>query len=289
MQAFDKKPRVIYLMGGLGNVLFQINLAFNMRDAGYKVRLNVYALTKNNIISKILRWSNHNALGNIIELGILNDFDIDYKFRFSFISALVSKKTKKTIFRSRFYGINTPLYSKIGNINNLFGYFQNDNPVNDLFVKHLREKLDAWLSLKNNLKESINTIVKRDEVVVHVRGGDFTVDPNLELSWEYYKRAIVVARSNCRSVLVVTNDALYVESILGDFSFQIISQDSPVADFIIIMKSHIKVLANSTFSWWAAELGDDSSRIVEVDSYYLKSNWLPLSKKQRIRVSRTIN
>lgn len=286
---FKKKTLVIYLMGGLGNVLFQINFAYNLRDAGYNIRLNVYSLMSNNIISKILKWSNHSTLNNIIELGILDGFEIDHKFRLSFMNALWSKKTGKNIFGTKFYGINSPSHSEIISVKNLFGYFHNKNPINDFFVNHLRERLNIWLSLKKNLQELIGKLIKHGDIIVHVRGGDFTTDSNLELGVDYYKKAIAAAANNCGSVLVLTNDALYAESILCDIPFQIISQDSPVADFIIIMKSRIKVLANSTFSWWAAELSDDKCTIVEVDSYYPKLNWLPLSKKQRIRVGRSTN
>jgi hypothetical protein len=286
---FEKKTLVIYLMGGLGNVLFQINFAYNLRDAGYNIRLNVYSLMSNNIISKMLKWSNHNTLNNIFELGILDGFEIDDKFRLSFMNALWSKKTGKNIFGTKFYGINSPSHSEIINVTNLFGYFHNKNPVNDFFVNHLQERLNIWLSLKKNLQELIGKLIKHDDIIVHVRGGDFTTDSNLELGVDYYKKAIAAATNNCGSVLVLTNDALYAESILCDLPFQIISQDSPIADFIIIMKSRIKVLANSTFSWWAAELSDNKCTIVEVDSYYPKLNWLPLSKKQKIRVGRTTN
>lgn len=289
MPKFEKKTLVIYLTGGLGNVLFQINLAYNLRYAGYNIRLNVYSLMSNNIISKMLKWTNHNTLNNIIELGILDGFEIDHKFRLSFINALWSKKTGKNIFGTRFYGINTPSHSEIINVKNLFGYFHNENPINIFFANHLRERLNIWLSLKKNLQELIAKIIKHDDIIVHVRGGDFTTDSNLELGVEYYKKAIAAAPNNCGSVLVVTNDALYAESILCDLPFQIISQDSPIADFTIIMKSRIKVLANSTFSWWAAELSDDKCTIIEVDSYYPKVNWSPQSRKQKIRFGRTTN
>jgi hypothetical protein len=289
MQAINGRTIVIYLMGGFGNILFQINFACNLRDAGYLIRLNTYALKRGNIISRLLGWSNHNSLDDVIDLGILNNFETEHGFSFAFINALLSSKTNKSIFGTRFYGINSPKINEIINIKNLFGYFHNNNDVNAFFINLLRQRLDYWLSLKPELQEMINAFFHQDHVVVHVRGGDFTINSDLELGVEYYQNAVEVVQTKTGLVHVLTNDILYAKKTLKDIKFKIISQDSSIADFIILMKAKNKVLANSTFSWWAAELGDNNSRIVEVDLYYPKRDWLPRSMKQRIRIGRTIN
>ena len=45
-------------MGGLGNNLSQLFLAFKLESSGYKVEINDFLCNKN-LVTKFLRWSVH--------------------------------------------------------------------------------------------------------------------------------------------------------------------------------------------------------------------------------------
>ena len=81
----------IWLMGGFGNVLFQI-LAFNVLSKNNKSIFFVDILTKKNTITKFIRWTIHEKLYNdLIDKRQLNEVSF-FKALFIILTSLISKK-----------------------------------------------------------------------------------------------------------------------------------------------------------------------------------------------------
>jgi len=96
------------------------------------------------------------------------------------------------------------------------------------------------------------------ETVVHARGGDYA-DLGWSLQDEYYRRAIA-ALGRPAALHVVSDDADLAQRIVRIASetgwVATTSSNSAVDDFWAIALATRLVMANSSFSWWAATVGD---------------------------------
>jgi len=106
---------------------------------------------------------------------------------------------------------------------------------------------------------------KEGFVAVHVRRGDYVHDarlggrylpPNLQ----YYKETILA--SKFRNVLLVSDDSDWCENVLKPLvsetrNVEISSSTNHFEDFASLLSANELILSNSTFSWWAAFIGDN--------------------------------
>ena len=147
------------------------------------------------------------------------------------------------------------------------GYFQDH---------WFQEDLEACVSLLE--ARCINPVVLRDEVVVHVRGGDFKSIPEFAiLGDEYYARALKWLRRQvglrAPALNIVTDDEAWARRLLGESalcqwpSVAFAARGSAVSDFQKIRCARYRVIPNSTFSWWAAALGAAESLTVAVSHW----------------------
>lgn len=108
-----------------------------------------------------------------------------------------------------------------------------------------------------------------DEVVVHIRGGDFRLLPRFQIvDAGYY---VFAARQSVsrgyKKFAIISDDSDYAESIrvemyskVSDIQIRMVEcGENAVADFDVIRAASARIIGNSTFAWWAAALGSKSS------------------------------
>lgn len=160
----------IYLMGGLGNNLFQLNLAYTLKDAGSDVVINTSLLLNKGILSKFLGWTDHNSYDSLNELKLLNEFIKSEKISyFVLFAALMSKLFNKQIFNVRFYGLNMPKDVLVSG-GHFFGYYHNISTVNENFLICLRKELGYILEKRKYIWQDISRL-KSGAAIIHIRGG----------------------------------------------------------------------------------------------------------------------
>ena len=165
-------------------------------------------------------------------------------------------------------------------------------PINKIFCAYC-QNLDYIKHL--SIDEMLNTInikPKHCKCVLHIRGGDYFKDGNqniyCRLNKQYYTNALQILNINIKDAIVITNDADYAKSLLGnDIN---ISNNYFIDDFRLLCGAENIVLANSTFSIWGAYL-NKNAKVVYSDKYYTnsfikqnnidylniyKSNWIKL-------------
>lgn len=242
----------IWLMGGFGNVLFQI-LAFEVikSQTNHEVFF-VEVLTEKNIITRILKWSIHQKLYQklISKQQIKN---VNLVKSFCVISlAFFSKITNRNYKYSTFYINNVEFeYSNLSD--NIFGYFQEK--------KFLSENQQIILSLGERLNSIFHENLSYD-IVVHYRGGDS--------GWallynDYYKKVkdLLILEPG-RSICVVTDSLDNANSFFGNIdNLKIINSKNAIDDFKIMISTNYKLYcAPSTFSWWAAHSLNKDKQII---------------------------
>jgi hypothetical protein len=130
--------------------------------------------------------------------------------------------------------------------------------------------------VKKNLDEIANSWV------IHIRGGDYKLDKTFSIDMNYY----IAATSGKSNFYVVTNDRIFSESIMSKLSlnYKFVESQNALEDFIILSMSTNKILANSTFSWWAAEFGKSTDLILQNEPFYNHVKWNPLSTIDRHKI-----
>lgn len=104
-----------------------------------------------------------------------------------------------------------------------------------------------------------------DEVIIHIRGGDFLKLPRFQVvGLNYYVRTVRLAmEQGWRSFAIMTDDRAYATFLyeqmtqeLSGVKFRILPRTaSALDDFDILRAASARIIGNSTFAWWAAALG----------------------------------
>ena len=244
-----KQKTNIWLMGGLGNQLFQLNKAHELRLSGIDVTLIDNLLDPKSLItSKFLRWKIHD---NILHKIYRHNIPIKSTRN------LFPLATAKLPFLNNYSKFNRQRYDT-RSATHLFGYFQDSITVN----------------LKpNHFKFFTKT---SDDTVMHLR---LTDNNNLQYSKGYYGR--ILSALNKKVIKIVSDDKATASEIINTFSkakCEIITKDA-IIDFQTLAQSKTLICAPSTYSFWAALANDKAHEIYvpKIFKRYLKSspeNWI---------------
>jgi hypothetical protein len=143
----------------------------------------------------------------------------------------------------------------------LFGYFQTYRWASDDRVKQIMQNLDLKdTSIKISSYRSLS--LKEKPIIVHVRLGDYVDDKNFGIpSPKYYKDGInrILELGKCKSLWLFSNEPERARAFLPDnlnIPVRIINefQEVSAATLEVMRLGCGYVIANSTFSWWAAFL-----------------------------------
>ena len=139
----------------------------------------------------------------------------------------------------------------------LDGYF------NQKWTYYTLKKAFSQLKLRQIELNKKYLPICRNDVVIHVRGGDFLKISNLNIcKIDYYKKSIEYALSKGYITFkIISEDKKYGKEILKelkncfiDLKISMLNSESIKNDFNIIRSSKFAILSNSTFSWWASFL-----------------------------------
>jgi hypothetical protein len=148
------------------------------------------------------------------------------------------------------------------------GFFQSE-----FYFKEYSDSIKQEFLIKNkhlvNWKHSLNINNKKPLIVLHVRRtdylnyGDATLGgENLTLPAKYYDLCLTkISNLGDYNIVFVTDDPFYVKMNFNHHNPIISSNASSIIDFQILMNADIVVMANSSFSWWAAYLNKNAKRI----------------------------
>ena len=263
----DKNKLIkIYLIGGFGNVLFQINYGEFLLKRGCKVEFCDFFLKKN-ILTNVLKWTIHGTTKDLNNLSFYNEYKFtDYKLMEIFL-IILSKLFSKSIFVVEYCGHSLP--STFKENKTICGYFMLAVPISPVLINNLRSKLLEKYSEIN-----------KDTGIVHYRGGDYSNSndhfPNLDI---YYGKAL---RKLGVKYHVVTNDKQLAQKVFcNDKNFLgVISSESALDDFSILISANILIQSSSTYSWWAAEISK-ASLVYQPEPFFSHLEWNPISSNNK--------
>ncbi len=222
------KTLKIWLMGGFGNQLFQINTGAYLIHQGHTVTFVTNLIEKGFVTEKILKWKIHE---DTLRSKLLNLRSARHPH---LLPALLAKAPMLTSVACFYHSaIDENSLSR-----HIFGYFQ-DPEFN----------ADLWFDVDYGFITPI-TLPPHD-TVVHLR---FTDANNFSDNLDYYSEAI--SKLGKAKLFVCTDDREYASNFLRRNSVTdfIISHGSLVDDFGAMVQAKDLVVAPSSFSWWAAKL-----------------------------------
>ncbi|MEK6734099.1 MAG: alpha-1,2-fucosyltransferase [Pseudomonadota bacterium] len=119
------------------------------------------------------------------------------------------------------------------------------------------------LNIKN-LENIVSQVSNKTSICVHVRRTD-KIDSKHYLPIDYQKQAINLAKESISNptFFIFSDDIDMTKKELGNITNSIyVSGHSSIEDFYILNNCHNIIVANSSFSWWAAYLNKQKDRLV---------------------------
>ena len=256
---------IIWIDGGLGNQMFQYALVLKMQSMGIQVKIDV------------TKYEQHHAH---------NDFELDQVFgiacpfanrseirRLGYLKANhwteFLKKTpfrKKTVYNNESYKYDEHVLGLDGRY--IEGYWQSEK-----YFLDIKEKILETYRFPEFLEEQ-KTWAKKIQnscaVSVHIRRGDYLQYSYLQniCTLEYYKRSMDYFReilSDKVSFYIFTNDFPWAEEHFTEkdcFFVKGNTGKNSFRDMQLMSLCRHHIVANSSFSWWGAWLGQNSDKIV---------------------------
>jgi hypothetical protein len=278
---------VIKVIGGLGNQLFQyalgraieIKLGYNVKfDIGdfetYKLRN--FELDKFNTKFELSSKFENILLGNIISKSI-------YKIH-SLFPSYISISSLNYYLESEFTFVNN-LFEIPENIY-LSGYWQSEK-----YFSEIKSILIDELILKNQPSEEnskyLLKITNSNSISIHIRRGDYIEDISANnihgfCGLDYYNKSISIIESQIEDpTFFVFSDDIYwaKNNIKTKFNiyFVDINNDKPEEDLRLMSNCKHNIIANSSFSWWAAWLNQNEDKLI-----ISPKNWFSSSSRSTV-------
>ncbi len=178
--------------------------------------------------------------------------------------------------RNHFYRFYPQLLRKKKNVY-LDGYYQNYR-----YFESIRNVLLSEFILKFGYNQIVDEIKSKIEmagesVAIHIRRGDFATTRkgyNGLCDLAYYQKALDVINNKYSEVkLFVFSDDIEWAKLNLKFSSPMVFVSRPILKpaeelFLMSLCKH-QIIANSTFSWWAAWLNKNSQKIIVSPSVWL--------------------
>lgn len=257
-----KNNKIIKLNGGLGNQMFQYALAIGLKntiDASFKFDTELLTSGRTKFKFSLERFGITILRPSFIEKVKYRGLE-SFKYRkiCDVIYNLTSIKLHKGYYREKEREIYDKNLSDI-NIKYLDGYWQTEKyfaQFRDLVLKEF--DLEGKVSIKTSGYLTQISEASRS-VSIHVRRGDYlTLTEYRNLTVDYYIKAVNLINQKypeckffvfsndinwCKDNFLFISDVVFVDSTVDEYD-----------DMFLMSKCQINIIANSTFSWWAAWL-----------------------------------
>lgn len=263
---------IVKINAGLGNQMFQYALGRRL------------SIDWQDELKFDLSWFNNIKKGDIPRMLEIDKFNISLKEATSAeIANLTPGLIKKIIKRIRgrlnrnyFYQFYPHLLKKRKSIY-LDGYFQSYK-----YFDPIKEVLLADFSLKNSfssegqkIKEDIE--LAKEAVALHIRRGDYATirkDYNGLCGLAYYEQSIneILKKHSQIKLFIFSDDIAWAKNNLK-FNQPMVFVSRPslsdAEELILMSLCRHQIIANSTFSWWAAWLNKNPQKIIIAPKLWL--------------------
>lgn len=268
---------IVRLRGGLGNQLFQFAAAHSLAVVkGVELKADLYTYTRH----PLRKYELHNF--NIK----LPEASRDEVHRFTgtnFVARYLNKRSNyfhcpsvfaqpHYHFYEDFFSLPVPIY--------LSGYWQSERYFSNV-AGTIRNMITPAHSMDQRNSDLIAFLQTTDSVAVHIRRTDYTGTPFFRpMDLDYYRRAFdfIQTRISEPRFFVFSDDIGWSRQQLADlanatFVDHNTGPDS-YKDLLVMSACRHQIVANSTFSWWAAWLNNYPHKTVVAPQTWFHNTYL---------------
>jgi hypothetical protein len=258
---------IVKLTGGLGNQLFQFaaakSLALHLKQP-FKLDVSSY---KTDIL-RDFELSFFNANFEVAAAEEINSFTQQ-----SFLGKLLQHlkpSYKRKIYKEPFYHYDENFFNALPNVY-LKGYWQSHKyflPFHTIIEKDFSVKKDFI----QNVETAVSQLENEVNVSVHIRRSDYAnkITNNFHgvLPEAYYNAAIASIKNKYANAkfYFFSDDIDWVQkNINTSDNFEFVTgkiTSAAIEDFCLMQHCSHNIIANSSFSWWAAYLNPNPDKIV---------------------------
>ena len=263
---------IIQLKGGLGNQMFQYALYRELLHRGKEVKIDdVTGFEHDKLRIPVLdRFGIEYEKATPEEVVAITDSKMDIFSRIR--RKLTGRKTKEIV---EVEGIFDPQILELDEAY-LVGYWQSDKYfTSPEVIEHLQETFSkrpqeimhdsvSWTTLQQ--------IECCESVSIHVRRTDYLDAEHIKIhnlcSENYYKNAISMVRQKHPNAVffIFTDDKEWCKEHFKGHNFINVElqegEFTDVADMLLMSRCKHHIIANSSFSWWSAWIGDTPEKMV---------------------------
>jgi hypothetical protein len=246
------------IQGGIGNQLFQYAVGRSLTEQ-YKVPLKFDIEWYKTSEFRRFLLDKFNISGEIATIQEIQRLNPE-----GFFAKTFTKKSTFTETEDRFYD---ELLHLSGNAY-LNGYWQSEK-----YFKNIEHILRKEFVLKESLPSPSDALVdhiqKTNSVSVHIRRGDYMAPKNIKtiglLSPDYYSKAVelITKETSNPQFFIFSDDLDFAKTLSFPESSVYVTSDFGLEDYeelMVMSKCKHNILANSSFSWWAAWLNQNPSK-----------------------------
>ena len=277
-----KKTKIVKFMGGLGNQMFQYAFARMLKEkTGADILFDItwFERSKKYIIGETGRTTK--GLGvRYYEMDIFKNAEI--KIVNKFYSNLV-KLSNILGFSKKYKEKNAFIYNEEPLNDDKYryytGYYQNENYfksirnilIHDFELPPLKEEDEYNIALLSEIQNSGNS------VFIHVRREDY-VTLGYSVSMEYYRKAVQYIKEHVENPVFYVFCAEDPDYIKNEFDlgcdFKLIGEKNKTRESFyenmrLMEACKHGIVANSSYSWWAAWLNCNEDKIIIAPSPWL--------------------
>lgn len=267
---------IVRFKGGLGNQLFQYGLYKNLELLGKDVRADISDYEEN-------RDSRNFLLRDIgVKLIYANANDI-VKYRGK-LNSIIEIIRRKYGLRKTYFGENEDIFEKeIFALDDIYldGFWQNECYFKNI-ESEIREELINLLYKNYNVKENDlkNNIENENSIAVHIRRGDYIKEKSIYTNLgesDYYEKAMEYIRGKVENPIfyLFSDDTEWLRKKFKGKELVIVEGyegKTEQEDLILMSKCKHNIIANSSYSWWAAWLNCNNKKIVIAPKEWFSNN-----------------
>ena len=264
---FNLNKIFIQIQGGLGNQLFQYSkaLEFKSKFGGtilpFKTFDRPFNTKRKYLLDDILLTQNTNHLRNYLSCEW-------YKY---FEPLDIIKENKNFCYQNIFYQKKNVF---------LLGYWQTFRNAEILKI-FLKKYFIPNYSISSFGQSYLNLIKNSNSVSIHIRRGDYLTNKYANefhgvLPLEYYQESIKIIKKKFKnfSLFFFSDDIQWCKSNFGGYKnstfIELPNRKDHFAEIFLMSHCNHSIIANSSFSWWGAFLGNQNNDRVVI----APKNWV---------------
>lgn len=268
---------IVKITGGLGNQLFQYAFGQYLSkllktDVKYDLQTNI---SMNNFSSRSFALLDFNFQ---VEVAKKEDVQRMKLFSNGLCSRFERKLTQKLPTINKHFFIEDDLHEvlsidKFNDDRYYDGYWQSFKYQENNNINVNKEIYSKYLSIVNSkLSEKISSC---NSISIHIRRGDYiSIKKNKDIfnicNMDYYLSAIEFIENKViePQYFVFSDDLEWAKTNFIGSKFIFIEGNSPTIDMFLMSLCKHNIIANSTFSWWAAWLNKNIKKEIICPKYW---------------------